>query len=76
VSRFPAESAEPLKPSKPPKPAHLISTAAAAERLGVSPNTVRSLIAQGLIKGYKVGRLIKLDSEAVEDFISEIATGA
>jgi excisionase family DNA binding protein len=56
-------------PAKPPKPAHLISTAKAAERLGDSPNTVRSLIAQGLIKGYKVGRLIKPDSEAVENFI-------
>jgi excisionase family DNA binding protein len=59
-----------------PKPAELISTKQAAERLGVSPNTVRGLIAHGLIKGYKVGRLIKLDSEAVEDIISEIATGA
>jgi excisionase family DNA binding protein len=56
-------------PAKPRKPAQLISTAKAAERLGVSPNTGRSLIAQGLIKGYKVGRLIKLDSEAVENFI-------
>lgn len=57
------------------KPAQLISTAKAAERLDVSSNTVRSLIAQGLIKGYKVGRFIKLDSEAVENFITEIATG-
>ena len=63
---------------KPPKikPAELISTKQAATRLGVSPNTVRGLIACGSLTGYRVGRLIKLDANAVEDFIREIGTGA
>ena len=51
---------------------HLISTAQAAGRLGVSPNTVRNFIADNKLKGYKVGRLIKLNSAEVEVFITEI----
>ena len=51
---------------------HLISTAQAARRLGVSPNTVRNFIADNKLKGYKVGRLIKLNSAEVEVFITEI----
>ena len=58
------------------KPAKLISTAAAAKRLGVHPNTIRSFIADKKLKGYNVGRLIRLDAAEVEDFIKEIATGA
>jgi len=64
------------QPKPIPKPAQLISTKQAAQRLGVSPNTIRSLIACGNLKGYRVGRLVKLDADAVEDFIKEIATGA
>ena len=57
------------------KPGRLISTAAAAERLGVHPNTIRSLIADKKLKGFTVGRLIRLDATEVEDFIKEIPTG-
>lgn len=53
----------------------LISTAQAASRLQVSPNTIRNFIADGKLKGYKVGRLIKLNSAEVDAFITEIVTG-
>lgn len=57
------------------KPAQLISTKQAAERLSVHPNTIRGFIAENRLKGYKVGRLIRLDAAEIEDFIKEIATG-
>jgi excisionase family DNA binding protein len=57
------------------KPARLISTAAAAKRLRVHPNTIRSFIANKQLKGYNVGQLIRLDAAEVEDFIKEMATG-
>lgn len=52
-----------------------ISTTKAAERLNVSPNTVRSFIADGKLKGYKVGRLIKVDTAEVDSFATEIDNG-
>lgn len=63
------------KPKTQTKPARLISTAAAADRLGVHPNTIRGFIAENRLKGYKVGRLIRVDAAEIEDFIKEIATG-
>jgi excisionase family DNA binding protein len=59
----------------PTKPARLISTAAAAKRLNVHPNTIRGFIANQQLKGYLVGRLIRLDATEVENFIKEIGTG-
>jgi excisionase family DNA binding protein len=58
------------------KPAVLISTTRAATRLGVTPNTIRKFIMAGKLKGYQVGRLVKLDANDVENFICEIETGA
>lgn len=58
------------------KPTRLISTKQAAIRLGVHPNTIRTFIAENKLKGYRVGRLIRLDAADVEDFIREIETGA
>ncbi|WP_155770639.1 helix-turn-helix domain-containing protein [Mycobacterium asiaticum] len=52
----------------------LISTAKAATLLNVSPNTVRSFIANGKLKGYRVGRLIKVDAAEIENFIDRVAT--
>jgi hypothetical protein len=34
------------------------------------------MMANQKLKGYNVGRLIRLDAAEVEDFIKEIATGA
>lgn len=42
-----------------------------AERLGVSPNTIRKWFATGRLRGVKVGRLVRFTEEAVEDFINE-----
>lgn len=50
----------------------LISTTKAAERLNVCPNTIRSFIADGKLKGYQVGRLIKLDANEIDQFAVEI----
>lgn len=52
----------------------LISTTKAAQLLNVSPNTVRTLIANGRFKGYKVGRLVKVDAAEVEAFLDRVAT--
>jgi len=52
----------------------LISTTNAATILNVSPNTVRSLIANGRFKGYKVGRLVKVDAAEIETYLDRVAT--
>lgn len=52
----------------------LISTTRAAVQLNVSPNTVRALIAQGRFKGYKVGRLVKVDAAEIETYLDRVAT--
>lgn len=52
----------------------LISTTKAAERLNVSSNTIRAFIANGTFKGYKVGRLVKVDAVEIEIFLDRIAT--
>nr|WP_109401005.1 helix-turn-helix domain-containing protein [Mycolicibacter sinensis] len=52
----------------------LISTTKAAERLNVSPNTIRQFIADGKLKGYKVGRLVKVDAAEIEAYLDKVAT--
>lgn len=52
----------------------LISTTKAARILNISPNTVRSFIADGKFKGYKVGRLVKVDAADIDAFIERAAT--
>ncbi len=53
----------------------LISTTKAAERLNVSPpNTIRQFIADGKFKGYKLGRLIKLDANEIEGYLDRVAS--
>ena len=52
----------------------LVSTTEAAERLDVSPNTVRAFIADGKFKGYKVGRLVKIDAAEIEAYLDRVAT--
>lgn len=39
----------------------LVSLAVAAERFGVSIKTLRRRIADGTVRGYRVGRLIRVD---------------
>jgi excisionase family DNA binding protein len=52
----------------------LISTTKAALLLNVSPNTVRAFIADGKFKGYKVGRLVKVDTGEIEAYLDRVAT--
>ncbi|MCV7051105.1 helix-turn-helix domain-containing protein [Mycobacterium heidelbergense] len=51
-----------------------MSTTVAAERLDVSPNTVRAFIADGKFKGYKVGRLVKVDATDIEAYLDRVAS--
>lgn len=51
----------------------LISTTKAAALLNVSPNTVRSFIADGKLKSYKVGRLIKVDAAEINAYLDRVA---
>ncbi|WP_081396240.1 helix-turn-helix domain-containing protein [Mycobacterium colombiense] len=52
----------------------LISTTKAAELLNISPNTVRAFIADGKFKGYKIGRLVKVDAAEIEAYLDRVAT--
>jgi excisionase family DNA binding protein len=48
-------------------PARLWSINQAAERLGISPWTIRDYITQGKLTAYRVGpRLLRLDGDEVE----------
>lgn len=50
----------------------LISTTKAAERLNVSPGTIRQFIADGKLMGYRIGRLLKVDVNQVDALIETI----
>ena len=50
----------------------LISTTKAADRLNVSPGTIRQYIADGKLRGYRIGRLIKCDVKEVDALIVTI----
>jgi excisionase family DNA binding protein len=50
----------------------LISTTKAADRLNVSPGTIRTYIADGKLRGYKIGRLIKVDARELDALVEVI----
>ena len=53
----------------------LVSLAIAAERLGVSVKTIRRRISDGTVRGYRVGRLIRVDMEELRrSLVVEIPT--
>ena len=54
-----------------------MSTAVAAERIGITPRTLYRFIDQGDIPAYRFGRVIRLKQTEVDDFIegSRIAPG-
>lgn len=57
------------------KPPRLGSLAAAADRMGVSPDTVRRMIDRGELTGYRLGkRLIRIDLDELEASIKPIPT--
>ena len=45
----------------------LVSLAAAAEHFGVSVKTIRRRISDGTVRGYRVGRLIRVDPAELRD---------
>ena len=45
----------------------LISLTKAAEMFGVSTKTIRRRIADGTVRGYRIGRLIRVDIEEIRD---------
>jgi excisionase family DNA binding protein len=48
----------------------LISTPAAAARLGVGAGAVRALAAAGELTSYRIGRLVKIDAASVEAYLA------
>ncbi|MGE0216563.1 helix-turn-helix domain-containing protein [Mycolicibacterium sp.] len=52
----------------------LISTTKAAALLNVSPNTIRSFIGAGRFKGYRVGRLVKVDVAEIDAYLDRVST--
>lgn len=53
----------------------LVPLAVAAENLGVSVKTIRRRIADGTVRGYRVGRLIRVDlGELRRSLVVEIPT--
>ncbi len=51
--------------STPSEPAWL-NTKTAAERLGITPRTLYRLVDEGLVVGYKVGRVIRFQEADIE----------
>lgn len=54
--------------SKPPE-IRWLSSQQASERLGVTLRTLYRLIDTGQLPAYKIGRVIRLQAQEVEDFI-------
>ena len=53
----------------------LVSLVVAAESLGVSVKTIRRRISDGTVRGYRVGRLIRVDLEELrKSLVVEIPT--
>ena len=46
-----------------------LSTAAAARRLGITPRTLYRFIDEGQVPAYRFGRVIRLKTGEVDDFI-------
>ena len=49
----------------------LVSLAVAAEKYGVSTKTLRRRISDGTVHGYRVGRLIRVDLEDLNEHLVE-----
>lgn len=54
-----------------PKTAELISTTETAKRLGVTSNMVRALVADGHLIGYRIGRVVRIDSDSIGSFLAK-----
>lgn len=53
----------------------LLSLAEAAELFGISARTLRRRISDGTVRGYRLGRLIRVDmNDLLENLVEEIPT--
>lgn len=58
-----------------PRSREYLSLGAAAERLGVSPKTLRRRIAEGKLRAFRTGtRLIRIRAEDLDELFEEITT--
>lgn len=48
-----------------------LSTTEAAKRLGVTPRTLYRLINAGSLPGYRIGRVIRLKTVDVDEFVEQ-----
>jgi excisionase family DNA binding protein len=53
-------------------PPEWLSTKAASKRLGITLRTLYRLIDTGQVPAYKIGRVIRLQADDVEDFIDSV----
>lgn len=54
----------------------MVSLTVAAATLGISTKTVRRRIADGTVRGYRVGRLIRLGLDEVRDALAVVIPSA
>jgi excisionase family DNA binding protein len=52
---------------KPPRPRRRASLLQTAERLAVAERTARQMIYDGRLKGYRLGRTVRVDLNEVDD---------
>ena len=67
------QAAEPT-PSPAALPPHLLALPAVALRLGVSVKTVRRMLSRGDLRAYRIGRLLRVDQQDLEQAIQGMAT--
>ncbi len=48
---------------------HLLTIQETADRLGVSPRTVRRLIAEGKVHTYRIRRAIRISDKDIHDYL-------
>jgi len=56
-------------PTSPDDDIHWLSTADAADRLGITPRTLYRFIDEGQVSAYRFGRVIRLKAADVDQFI-------
>ena len=70
-ARSTAASAASSPASTPPRRAGLVSSKAAAEFLGISPNTIRKFVAEGKLPAFVIGdKLVKFDPADLDHFLA------
>ncbi len=75
MSRYPSVPPKPSAASSAAKTApsrRLISSKKAGECLGISPNSIRKLVADGKLAAYLIGekKLVKFDPKDVEHYLA------